>query len=71
MRRYRDRKGEENGKKDIDREEFRRAMGRLRNGKTAGIDEISGEAIGEEGLEKWAWEFCNRMGGRGVGMGIL
>lgn len=60
---YRDRRGEEDGEEGIGREEFRRAMGRLRNGKAAGIDEIPGEAwkYGEERLEKWAWEFCNRV----------
>lgn len=38
-------------------------MGRLKNGKAAGINEIPGEAwkYGGEGLEKWAWKFCNRV----------
>lgn len=64
VRGYRDRRGKGNGEEGIGREEFRRAMGRLRNGKAAGIDGIPGEAWkygGGEGLEKWAWEFCNRI----------
>lgn len=59
VRGYRDRRGKGNVEKGIDREEFRRAMGRLRNGKAAGIDGIPEEAWGAEGLEKWA--FCNRI----------
>lgn len=60
---YRDRRGEEDGEEGIGKEEFRRTMWRLKNGKAAGIDEIPGEAwkYGGEGLEKWAWEFCNRI----------
>lgn len=44
VRGYRDRRGKGNGEEGIGREEFRRAMGRLRNGKAAGIYRIPGEA---------------------------
>lgn len=53
VRGYRDRRGEENGKEGIGREEFRRAMGRLRNGKAAGIDGIPGEAWKYGGGKDW------------------
>lgn len=51
---YRDRREEEDREESIGREEFRRAMGMLRNGKVVGIDEIPGEAwkYGGERLEK-------------------
>lgn len=56
VRGYRDRRGKEDEEEGIDREELRRAMGRLKNGKAAGMDD-TGESmeIGGEGLkEKWA-----------------
>lgn len=53
VRRYRHRRGEEDGEEGIGREEFRRAMGRLRNGKAARIDEIPGEAWKYGGGKDW------------------
>lgn len=44
---------EGNGEEGIGREEFKRAMGRLRNGKAAGIDGIPGEAWKYEGGKDW------------------
>lgn len=56
---------------DINREEVREAIKRLKDGKALGWDEIPGEAwkYGEEGVEDWIWECCNREAedGRKVG----
>lgn len=53
VRGYRDRREEGNGEEGIGREEFKRAMGRLRNEKAAGIDGIPGEAWKYERGEDW------------------
>jgi len=54
-------KGEE--EPEIGREEMKRAIKRLREGKASGADGIPGEVWkhGGERLEEWAWEFCNRI----------
>jgi len=47
----------------IYREEIRRAIGKIKEGKAAGIDGIPGEVwkFGGRGLEEWVWKFCDRI----------
>jgi len=54
------REGEE---KDITREEVKRALGKLKEGKTVGGDEIPGEVWkhGGERLREFIWDICNRV----------
>lgn len=49
--------------KDISIEEIRGAIGKLRDGKAVGIDEIPNEAwkYGEERIEEWLWGFCKKV----------
>ncbi|XP_067214151.1 uncharacterized protein [Linepithema humile] len=55
--------GEGKEEEEIDREEIRRALRTIRDGKAAGIDEIPAEVwkYGGEELEEWVWGFCNRV----------
>lgn len=54
---------EEGEEMDIEREEIKRAIGRLRDGKASGVDGISREVWkqGREEMESWVEGFCNRV----------
>jgi len=58
-----ERRGEEEDEKELNREEIKRAIGKLRERKASGIDGIPGEAwkYGREELEIWIGIFCNRV----------
>ncbi|XP_072761238.1 uncharacterized protein [Anoplolepis gracilipes] len=68
VRGYRERRRGEEEEEEIGLKEFRGVIGKIKNVKAAGIDGIPGEVwkYRGKGLEKWAWEFCNRVwGGEG------
>lgn len=52
-------RGEEEG---ISKGEIK-AIRKLKDGKAAGIDGITGEVwkYGEEEIEEWIWEYCNKI----------
>ncbi|XP_029164823.1 uncharacterized protein LOC114936023 [Nylanderia fulva] len=53
----------ERGEDQIEKEEIRRAIGRIKERKAVGVDGIPGEVwkFGGEGIEKWVWELCNKI----------
>lgn len=59
----RDRRKVENGEEKIGIEKIREIIGRMKNGKAAGMDGIPEEVwkYGEKELERWAGEFCNKV----------
>jgi len=58
-------RGEEEGneEREIGREEVRRAIKKLKEGKARRIDGIPGEVWKYEGedIERWVWKFSNRI----------
>jgi len=54
---------EDDEEREIGKEEVKKAIKRIKEGKTSGINGIPGEAgnTGEEELEGWIWEFCNKV----------
>ncbi|XP_018364055.1 PREDICTED: uncharacterized protein LOC108761816 [Trachymyrmex cornetzi] len=55
--------GKDDGELDITREEIKRAIGKLKNGKAVGTDEVPGEVwkYGGEKVEDWALKMCNKV----------
>jgi len=53
----------EKKEKEVEREEVKGAIGRLKDGKALGIDGIPNEVwrYGGEELKNWAWEICRRV----------
>lgn len=59
---------QEEVEEEISKKEIKEALGKLKNGKAMGVDEIPGEAwkYGGEVVEDWIWKLCNRVwGGEG------
>ncbi|XP_067203031.1 uncharacterized protein [Linepithema humile] len=61
-----ERRGQGEGEEEedeLDKEEVRKVVRALRDGKAAGIDEVPAEVwkYGGEDLEEWIWGFCNRV----------
>jgi len=63
-----DRRGSREWKIELEREEIRKILTRVRDGKAVEVDGIPGEAwkYGGEKMEEWVWQICNRIW-RGVG----
>lgn len=53
----------EKRKEDISRVEIKGMIRKMRDWKAARMDEIPGEAwrYGEDDMERWIWDFCNRI----------
>jgi len=55
------RRSEEEG--EVEKEEIRRVLGKLKDGKAMGVDGVPNEVwkYGGEEIEGWVWRFCNRV----------
>jgi len=58
-----DRRGNGEWEAELEREEIRKILTRVRDGKAVGVDGIPGEAwkYGGERIEEWIWQVCNRI----------
>lgn len=51
------------GEVELNREEIERVLGKLKEGKTVGVDGIPNEVwrLEREEIREWIWEVCNKV----------